>query len=273
MTLAALTYPDLNPVAFSLGPVQVRWYGLAYLSAFVASFFIARWLVRRWKIEVTDDDLLSLVLAAVIGVVVGGRLGYVLFYSGGSYLSNPAQILAIWTGGMSFHGGLVGILIAGAVAARILRMPWLTLCDLGAVCAPVGLFLGRLANFVNNELWGRVTTMPWGVVFPGAGPLPRHPSQLYEAVLEGVVILVVMLWLATRNPTPPRGLLAGWLMTLYGVFRILAELFREPDVQLGFLPGGITMGQLLSVPVLLGGIALLAWVYRQRLPQRGRTPA
>lgn len=266
MSLALLAYPSIDPVAFSLGPVHVRWYGLAYLSAFVVSFFVLRWLGRRWKLELSDDDLLTIVLAAVIGVVVGGRLGYVLFYSGGDYLKNPAEILAIWTGGMSFHGGLVGVLVAGAVVSRILKVPWLTLCDLGAVCAPVGLFFGRLANFVNDELWGRATTVPWAIVFPSAGPLPRHPSQLYEALLEGAVLFVVMLWLATRRPVPPRGVLVGWLLTLYGVFRIFAELFREPDVQIGFLPGGLTIGQLLSAPVLLGGIGLLVWAYRRGLP-------
>jgi phosphatidylglycerol:prolipoprotein diacylglycerol transferase len=172
---------------------------------------------------------------------------------------------------MSFHGGLAGILIAGFVVSRILRVPWLTLCDLGAVAAPVGLFFGRLANFVNGELWGRVTAMPWGMVFPGAGPSPRHPSQLYEALLEGVAIFVVMLWLATRKPVPPRGALVGWLLTLYGVFRVVVEFFREPDLQIGLLPGGLTMGQLLSLPVLLGGIAVLAWAYRRRLPQSGRS--
>jgi phosphatidylglycerol---prolipoprotein diacylglyceryl transferase len=273
MMLASIAYPALDPVAFSLGPVVVRWYGLAYLSAFVASFFLMRWLVGRWELDLTDDDLLSVVLAAVIGVVVGGRLGYVLFYSGGAYLKNPAEILAIWTGGMSFHGGLVGILIAGAVVAKLLKVPWLTLCDLGAACAPIGLFFGRLANFVNQELWGRVTTMPWGVVFPSAGALPRHPSQLYEALLEGVVIFAVMMWLATRRPVPPRGVLVGWLLTLYGAFRLFVELFREPDVQIGFLSGGITMGQLLSLPVLLAGIALLVWSYRRKLPQQGRRAA
>ncbi len=273
MITGALAFPAIDPIAFSLGPVAVRWYGLAYLSAFVASFFLMRWLSRRWKLALTDDDLLSIVLAAVIGVVVGGRLGYVLFYSGGEYLRNPSQIVAIWSGGMSFHGGLAGILVAGAIVSRVLGVPWLTLCDLGAACAPIGLFLGRLANFVNVELWGRVTTAPWGVVFPGAGPLPRHPSQLYEALLEGVVIFCVMLWLATRRPAPPRGVLVGWLMTLYGVFRITAEFFREPDIQLGFLAGGVTMGQLLSVPVLLGGVALLVWAYRSKLPQQGRRAA
>jgi phosphatidylglycerol---prolipoprotein diacylglyceryl transferase len=270
MILASLAYPAVDPIAFSVGPIAVRWYGLAYLTGFVAFFFIMRWLVRRWKLKLTDDDLLTIVLAAVIGVVLGGRLGYVLFYSGGQYLRDPAQIVAIWSGGMSFHGGLAGILVAAAVAARILGVPWLTLCDLGAVCAPIGLFLGRLANFVNVELWGRVTTVPWGVVFPGAGPVPRHPSQIYEALLEGVVIFGVMLWLATREDPPSRGVLLGWLLTLYGVFRIAVEFFREPDVQLGFLAGGVTMGQLLSLPVLLGGIVLLVWAYRHGLPQQGR---
>ena len=220
MSLAALAYPAIDPVAFSLGPVQVRWYGLAYLVGFVASFFLMRWLVRRWAIELSDDDLLSVVLAAVIGVVLGGRLGYVLLYSGGAYLKNPGEVFAIWTGGMSFHGGLAGILVAGLVVARILKVPWLTLCDLGAACAPIGLFFGRLANFINDELWGRVTTVPWGVVFPGAGPLPRHPSQLYEALLEGAVIFAVMMWVATRTQPPPRGVLLGWLLTLYGAFRV-----------------------------------------------------
>lgn len=270
MGFAALAYPAIDPVAFSIGPIQVRWYGLAYLAGFVAFFFLMRWIAGRWKLSLTDDDLLTIVLAAVIGVIVGGRLGYVLFYSNGAYLKDPAEILAIWTGGMSFHGGLVGILVAGVVVARILRVPWLTICDLGAACAPIGLFFGRLANFVNNELWGRPTTVAWGVIFPGAGPLPRHPSQLYEALLEGVVIFAVMMWLVSRDRVPYRGVVLGWLLTLYGAFRIVVEFFREPDIQIGFLPGGLTMGQLLSVPVLLGGIALLVWAYRRKLPQQGR---
>ncbi len=270
MMLGFLEYPAIDPVALSIGPVQIRWYGLAYLTAFAASFFIMRWLVRRWEIDLSDDDLLTIVLAAVIGVVVGGRLGYVLFYSGRDVLADPLGVVAIWNGGMSFHGGLAGILIAAAVVARMLRVPLLTLCDLGAACAPVGLFFGRLANFVNDELWGRVASVPWAVVFPGAGASPRHPSQIYEALLEGVVIFAVMMWLATRRTQPWRGLLLGWLMTLYGAFRIFVEFFREPDVQLGFLAGGATMGQLLSVPVLVAGVALLVWAYRRKLPQQGR---
>ncbi len=270
MTLAALAYPVINPIALSLGPLHVRWYGLAYLAAFVAAFTLMRWAVHRWRLKLSDDDMLSISLAAVIGVVVGGRLGYVLFYGGDMFWRHPAQVFALWDGGMSFHGGLAGILIAGMVVSRTMDIPWLTLCDLGAIGAPVGLFLGRIANFVNDELWGRVTTVPWGVIFPGAGPLPRHPSQLYEALLEGVVILVVMVWFARRNPVPPRGTLIGWLLTLYGAFRIGVEFLRQPDIQIGFLPGGVTLGQLLSIPVLLGGVALLVWVRRSPMPQSGR---
>jgi phosphatidylglycerol---prolipoprotein diacylglyceryl transferase len=270
VTLATLAYPAIDPVAFRLGAIQVRWYGLAYLAGFVVAFFIARWLSRRWELGLTDDDLLSCLLAAVIGVIVGGRLGYVLFYGGGVYLSHPAEILALWDGGMSFHGGLLGILVAGLVVSRTMRIPWLTLCDLGSVAAPAGLFFGRLANFVNGELWGRATTVPWAMVFPGAGPLPRHPSQLYEAALEGVVLFAVVVWIAMRRPAPPRGFVLGWLLVLYGIFRIAVEFFREPDVQIGFLPGGLTMGQVLSVPLIVGGVALLVWAQHRRLPQEGR---
>ena len=191
-------------------------------------------------------------------------------YGGRTYLVHPAEILAVWDGGMSFHGGLAGILVAAAVVSRTMRIPWLTLCDLGSAAAPVGLFFGRLANFVNDELWGRVTNVSWAMVFPGAGPLPRHPSQLYEAGLEGLVLLAVVLWVATRRPTLARGIVLGWFLTLYGVFRIAVEFFRQPDVQIGFLPGGVTMGQLLSVPLVAGGIALLLWARWRALPQMGR---
>jgi len=237
--LGALAFPNVDPIAFRLGPLAVHWYGLAYLSAFVGAILLARWLGQRWKLGLTDDDLLTILLASIIGV--------------------PAEILAIWDGGMSFHGGLVGILVAGVVAARMLRMPWLTLCDLGSVGAPIGFGLGRLANFINGELWGRVTDVPWAMVFPAAGALPRHPSQLYEALLEGALLFFVMLVLARKLPPRPRGELLGWLLALYGSFRVGVELFRQPDAQIGFLPAGITMGQLLSVPMLVGGIALIYW--------------
>ena len=270
MPFATLPYPAIDPIAVRIGPLQVHWYGLAYLAGFVAAFAIVRWLARRWEIGLTDDDLLSMTLAAVIGVIVGGRLGYVIMYGGRTYLTHPAQILAIWDGGMSFHGGLTGILVAAAVVSRLMNIPWLTLCDLGAAAAPVGLFFGRLANFINGELWGRVTSVQWAMVFPGAGPLPRHPSQLYEAALEGIVLFAVLISIATRRPPVVRGVVLGWFLTLYGVFRILVEFFRQPDVQIGFLPGGVTMGQLLSVPLVAVGIALLLRARGRGLPQRGR---
>lgn len=268
--IAALTYPAIDPVALRLGPFAVHWYGIAYLVGFAAAYGVMHLLVRRWKLNLSDDDLLSVVLAAVIGVLLGGRLGYVLLYGGIEYLKSPMKILAVWDGGMSFHGGLAGILVAGAIVGWRMRVPWLTLCDLGAVGAPVGIFFGRIANFVNDELWGRVATVPWAVVFPSGGPLPRHPSQLYEAVLEGLVIFGVVMWVALRGEVPKRGVLLGTLLTMYGSFRILVEFFREPDVQIGFLWGGATMGQLLSVPLLVAGVALVVWSNRRGLPQQGR---
>jgi phosphatidylglycerol---prolipoprotein diacylglyceryl transferase len=271
MPLAAIAYPSLDPVAFRLGPLAVHWYGLAYLFAFVGAALIARWLIRRWTLAISDDDLLTILLAAILGVIAGGRLGYVLVYGDGYYLRNPGEILAVWDGGMSFHGGLLGIMIAGVIVAKMLDMPFLTLWDMGAVGAPVGFLLGRFANFVNGELWGRVSDVPWAMVFPTGGPLPRHPSQLYEAVLEGVVLLTVMLFLSAKRPPRPRGELVGWVLALYGALRVFSEFFREPDSQLGFISGGwLTMGMLLSAPMVVGGVALVVWARRRGLPQAGR---
>lgn len=273
MIFAAIVFPALDPIAVRLGPIAIRWYGIAYLMGFLGAAVVIRWLVARWKLNISDDDLLNIVLAAVIGVVVGGRLGYVLFYGDGYYWANPGRIAALWDGGMSFHGGLVGILVAGAVVAVTLRIPWLTLCDLGSVGAPIGLFFGRLANFVNQELWGRVATVPWAVSFPLAGGSPRHPSQLYEALLEGVVLFVLMVVLATRRPAPVRGVIFGVLMASYGVFRIFVEFYREPDAQMGFLAVGATMGQVLSVPLVVAGVAMVIWSVRRNLPEQGRPGA
>lgn len=268
--LAAINFPAIDPVAFRLGPVAVRWYGLAYLVGFIGAGALLRWLARRWKLGLSDDDVLTIALAAVIGVVAGGRLGYVLFYGGSFYLRKPLEILAIWDGGMSFHGGLIGALVGGAIAARLVGLPALTMFDLGAVGAPIGLGLGRLANFVNGELWGRTTDVPWAVVFPGAGPVGLHPSQLYEAALEGVVLFAIVLVLAMRMPPRPRGEIIGWLLACYGVFRIAVEFFREPDAQIGFIAGGVTMGQILSVPMVIAGVALIVWARHAALPQERR---
>ena len=270
MSLASIAFPAIDPIAFKVGPLAVRWYGIAYLLGFLGAFLVMHWLVGRWKLNISDDDQMTIVLAAVLGVVLGGRLGYVAFYGGGYYLRHPGQILAVWDGGMSFHGGLAGVLVAAAVVSMTMRIPWLTLCDIGSVGAPIGILLGRLANFVNQELWGRVTTLPWGIVFPGAGAAARHPSQLYEALLEGLVVFLVMIVLATRRHQLPRGVIFGVLLTLYGVFRILIEFVREPDAQIGFLPGGMTMGQALSAPLIVVGVGLVIWSLGRGLPEKGR---
>jgi phosphatidylglycerol:prolipoprotein diacylglycerol transferase len=270
--LAALQFPALDPVAFRLGPLTVHWYGLAYLLAFVLAALIVQWFSRRWELGLTNDDLVSVMLAAVVGVIVGSRIGYVLVYGGESYWRDPASIVRLWDGGMSWHGGLIGLLAAGVLVSVTMRIPWLTLCDLGAIAAPIGFALGRTANFVNGELWGRVTDVPWGVVFPGAGALPRHPSQLYEALLEGIVLFGIMVVLGLKLPPRPRGELFGWFLLLYGGFRLAGEFFREPDAQLGFLLGGATMGQLLSLPLVLVGGAVIWWARKRGLPERGRAP-
>lgn len=264
-------YQGLDPIAFSLGPLVVRWYGLAYVLGFVCAAAIIYFVAKRWKLGMSEDNLLTLMVCAIVGVVLGARIGYALFYGDGYYLSHPLEILAFNQGGMSFHGGLVGLLIGGAVAARMTRIPFLTLADLGSIAAPIGLFFGRCANFVNGELWGAPTDGPLGVVFGGAaGMMPRHPSQLYEAVLEGIVIFCVLFALSRKRPPRPQGTFLGAFLVLYGIFRFLIEFVREPDVQLGYLWGGwLTMGQVLSAPLIVAGIALLIYAARTRHPQAG----
>ena len=264
-------YQGLDPIAFSLGPLVVRWYGLAYVLGFVCAAAIIYFVAKRWKLGMSEDNLLTLMVCAIVGVVLGARIGYVLFYGDGYYLSHPLEILAFNQGGMSFHGGLVGLLIGGAVAARMTRIPFLTLADLGSIAAPIGLFFGRCANFVNGELWGAPTDGPLGVVFGGAaGMMPRHPSQLYEAVLEGLVIFCVLFALSRKRPPRPQGTFLGAFLVLYGIFRFLIEFVREPDVQLGYLWGGwLTMGQVLSAPLIVGGIALLIYAARTQRSQAG----
>lgn len=264
-------YQNLDPVAFSLGPLVVRWYGLAYVLGFALAAFVIYRVAKRWRLGMTEDDLLTLMVCAIIGVVLGARAGYVLFYGDGYYFAHPLEIFAFNQGGMSFHGGLAGLLAGGAVAARLTEIPFLTLADLGAIAAPLGLFFGRCANFVNGELWGAPTDWPIGVVFGGAaGMMPRHPSQLYEAVLEGLVIFCVLFALSRKMPPRPRGTFVGAFLLLYGVFRFLIEFVREPDVQLGYLWGGwLTMGQVLSVPLIIGGILVLIYAAKRKLPQQG----
>lgn len=264
-------YHLLDPVAFTVGPFSVRWYGIAYVLGFLCAGIVISQVAKRWRLRFSIDDLLTVLVCAIIGVIVGARLGYCLFYGNGYFLQNPLAILQTSQGGMSFHGGLIGALLGGVVAAKLTGIPYATLADLGCIAAPIGLFFGRCANFVNGELWGGPTDLPWGVVFGGAaGTMPRHPSQLYEALLEGVIIFCVLFALSRRQPPRPRGTFLGLFLVMYGAFRFLIEFVREPDEQLGYLFGGwLTMGQLLSVPLFVGGIAVLLWAAKARLPEQG----
>jgi phosphatidylglycerol:prolipoprotein diacylglycerol transferase len=255
-------YPQIDPVAFQIGRLAVRWYGLMYLLGFVAAYFLIRHLARLRKMPLTGEDLSDLLFYCMLGVILGGRLGYVFFYDAGFYLHNPLKILVVWQGGMSFHGGLAGVVLAGGYFCWKKGKPWKLTGDILATAATIGLGLGRLGNFINGELWGRDTDVPWGMIFPGAGPLPRHPSQLYEAALEGVVLFSV-LYLLHRRKVSPGVPLFSFLM-LYGLFRLFVELFREPDLHLGFLWGMVTMGQLLSIPMILAGLGGLVWCRRNR---------
>lgn len=260
----SLAFPNIDPVAVQIGPLLIRWYALAYL----AGIFIGWW----WCLRVAEqaprilgrkvvDDF---VLWATLGVVVGGRLGYVLFYKPVYYLDRPVEALSVWHGGMSFHGGAIGVAVAMLLFARFRKIAPLRLSDVVVCAVPIGLFFGRIANFVNGELWGRVTDVPWAVVFPAGGAVARHPSQLYEAILEGLVLFVILNVLerfTTIRQFP--GALTGVFLIGYAVARTFAELFREPDVHIGFLVFGTTMGQWLSSPLLAGGLLLILHAFRR----------
>jgi phosphatidylglycerol:prolipoprotein diacylglycerol transferase len=258
LPLLVIPFPAIDPVLISIGPFAIRWYALAYIAGIVLGWRLVRRLVQRPGWQLTPEAIDDLVFYVTLGIILGGRIGYVLFYQPGHYLSRPLDMLAVWHGGMSFHGGLLGVLVATWLFARKHKLAFFELTDALAVATPIGLFLGRIANFINAELWGRVTDVPWAVVFPTGGPEPRHPSQLYEATLEGLVLFAVMLWFAGRPYGPTaRGRLSGVFLIGYALARIAAEFFRQPDVQIGYLAGGVTMGQLLSLPMLAFGIFLV----------------
>ena len=262
-------YHMLDPVAFTIGPFAVRWYGIAYLIGFIVGGYLLMRYARRWELELSSDDALNVVTGIYLGAVVGGRLGYVLFYGAGYYLEHPLEIVMLNQGGMSFHGGLVGAVVGCYIVVRSLKISFATLCDLVVCGAPLGLFFGRCANFVNGELWGKETDLPWGVMFETGGGVYRHPSQLYEALLEGIVIFLILFALSRRVPARPQGTFIGAFLVLYGVFRFLIEFVRVPDAQLGYLFGFITMGQLLSLPLVIVGVGLLLWTNRAQRPQVG----
>jgi phosphatidylglycerol:prolipoprotein diacylglycerol transferase len=262
MPLYVIRFPEFDPVLINVGPFAIRWYALAYVVGILAAWFYARTLVRSdrlWggpaPLAAVDCDDFVLWCAPV--VFLGGRIGYVLFYNPAYFAAHPLEIFEPWTGGMSFHGALLFILLVEAVFARWRKIPFLSLTDIVSAGAPIGLFFGRITNFINGELWGRATDVPWAVVFPDAGPSPRHPSQLYEAALEGLLLFVVLALLVRAGALMRRGTITGVFALGYGVARIIGELFREPDEQLGFLWGGLTMGMLLTLPVILVGIGIL----------------
>jgi phosphatidylglycerol:prolipoprotein diacylglycerol transferase len=252
-----ISYPDIDPVIFSLGPLQVRWYGLMYVLGFSAAYFLVDRQIRVRKLKKWGEHFENLNFVLILGLIIGARLGYVLFYNFPYYSEHPAEIIAVWQGGLSFHGALLGTISCGLIYCLKNRLDFWQGADLYVVTIPIGLGLGRLGNFINGELYGRVSDLPWAMVFPNGGPLPRHPSQLYESFLEGLVLFVI-LWLAKEKKMPSGYLLALFLI-LYGIFRSLVELFREPDSQLGFILGPLTMGQLLSAGMLLAGTAIIAF--------------
>ena len=253
-----LTFPNIDPVAFSLGPVAVHWYGLAYVAGFLGGIFYLKKLIRRWPATLTIEDVDNLFTWVVLGVILGGRLGYCFFYNPSYFMANPVDIFKVWQGGMSYHGGLLGVLLAVFLYARKHQHHFFDITDRLAPTVCIGLFFGRIANFINGELYGRVTDSPLGMVFPHAGAAPRHPSQLYEAFLEGIVLFAVLHWISYRDPN--RFALSGWFAFLYGTFRFFVEFVRQPD-DLAHLETGIfsyiSMGQLLSIPLIIIGLLLL----------------
>lgn len=271
-----LSFPIIDPIAISIGPIAIRWYALAYVAGLVGGWFYARRLAARADLwgplrQPKPLDIDDLIVWVALGVVLGGRIGYVLFYNFSSYMAHPLEALAIWRGGMSFHGGFLGAVLAIVLFARSRDLNPLAMLDMAAVVTPIGLFFGRIANFINGELWGRpAPDFPYAVVFPHAGPVPRHPSQLYEAFGEGLILFIVMMIAARRFGFRRPGLLGGIFVLGYAVARIVCEFFREPDEQLGFLfgasvralGGGITMGMLLSIPMALVGAAAIVLAAR-----------
>ena len=270
MVPSVLPYPKLEPVLVKLGPFAIRWYALAYICGILLGWLYARRIIAnddRWggPAPVTVADYDDFVLWITLGIILGGRIGYVLFYNLDFFIANPSEIVQVWNGGMSFHGGFLGCVIAVALFSLKRHIPFLSLGDITCAVGPIGLFLGRLANFVNGELWGRPTDVPWAMVFPhDPAQLPRHPSQLYEATLEGLVLFAILTMMIRVGALKRPGLIIGAFAIGYAILRSFSELFREPDVQLGFLWRGTTMGMLLSVPLFIAGVGFVAYALRRQ---------
>jgi len=269
MPLLLIKYPVFDPIAIAIGPIVIRWYALAYIGGIVIGWIYARSLLKNTKLwsgpaPISLIQLDDFILWVTVGIILGGRPGYVLFYNFPFFAHHPAEIFELWKGGMSFHGGFLGCVVAVTWFARTNNVPILSLGDITTAVGPIGLFLGRIANFINDELWGRAADpdLPWAMIFPTGGPVPRHPSQLYEAGMEGILLFTVLAIMIRLGALKRPGLVLGSFITLYGVARIVGEHFREPDPQLGFLWGGLTMGMLLSIPMVIGGIIMIVLVLR-----------
>ena len=275
MPFLLIKFPVFDPIAIAIGPIAIRWYALAYIGGIVLGWLYARSLVKNEKLwggpaPISVMQLDDFILWVTLGIILGGRTGYVLFYNLPFFIQHPAEILELWKGGMSFHGGFLGCVVAVMSFARKNDVSILSLGDITTAVGPIGLFLGRLANFINSELWGRPADpgLPWAIIFPNGGPLPRHPSQLYEAGLEGILLFTVLAVMIRFGALKRPGLILGSFTLIYGLARITGEHFREPDPQLGFLWGGLTMGMLLSIPMLIVGIALIVRALRRGAPKQ-----
>jgi phosphatidylglycerol:prolipoprotein diacylglycerol transferase len=274
MQFLTIAFPVFNPIALQIGPIAIRWYALAYICGIVLGWLYARALVKKERLwggpaPISLLQLDDFILWVTIGIIVGGRTGYVLFYNPAFFMQHPAEIFQLWNGGMSFHGGFLGCVAAVMLFCRANGISILSLGDITTAVGPIGLFLGRLANFINSELWGRPadSSVPWAMVFPNGGPLPRHPSQLYEAGLEGILLFTILAIMIRMGALKRPGLILGSFIAIYAFARIASEFFREPDVQLGFLWGGLTMGMLLSVPMIIVGVILIVKAWRRETPE------
>jgi phosphatidylglycerol---prolipoprotein diacylglyceryl transferase len=280
MTLLTIAFPIFNPIAISIGPIAIRWYALAYIGGIVLGWIYARSLIRKQRLwggpaPITLLQMDDFILWVTVGIILGGRTGYVLFYNLPFFIQHPAEIFELWKGGMSFHGGFLGCVAAVILFCRSNNLPILSLGDITTAVGPIGLFLGRIANFINSELWGRPadSSVPWRMVFPNDPlQLPRHPSQLYEAGLEGIVLFTILAVMIRFGALKRPGLILGSFIAFYGFARIFGEFFREPDPQLGFLWGGLTMGMLLSVPMILAGAILIVVAWRGKPPSLEPNP-
>lgn len=265
MSQGFITFPNIDPVLIEIGPLAIRWYGLMYLIGFAFALWLANRRADKKNSGWTRDQVSDLLFAGFLGVVIGGRVGYVLFYNFDLFLQDPLYLFKVWTGGMSFHGGLLGVITAMLWYAKKNGRTFFGVADFIAPLVPFGLGMGRLGNFMNSELWGRTTEVPWGIIFPNGGPLPRHPSQLYEMALEGIVLFFILNWFI-KSPRPLASV-SGLFLAGYGTFRFLVEYVREPDAHLGLFGGFISMGQILSLPMMIGGGLMVAWAYKRGLYQ------